>query len=460
MNPSPEGAAQSWRTVKLSDVCVSASKVNPKDDPEKEITYLDIGGIDNETLKITETKTFIGAEAPSRARQLVKDGDVLFSTVRTYLKKIAQVPEHFDGAIASTGFTVLRGSDVLDPKYLFYYVTQDAFIKPLSKIQRGTSYPAVRDSDVLAQLIQLAPLPEQRRIVARIEELFSRLDAGVAALRHAKAQLQRYRQSVLAAAVTGQLTQAWREQHPETEHAEELLERILEQRREQWSGRGKYTEAISAEPLNLDLPATWTITNIDSVISGIEAGKNFKCEERPPTEGETGLVKISAVTWGRFDELESKTVTRGDQIREEHVIHSGDFLLSRANTLELVGAPVIVDQITRHLMLSDKVLRLRFIERLERFALFWLRSKLGRKEIESRATGNQLSMRNIAQASLRAIPLPLPPLAEQHQIVAEVEARTTAIDHLEAELDRQITRASRLRQAILANAFSGEGAFV
>jgi type I restriction enzyme S subunit len=111
-------------------------------------------------------------------------------------------------------------------------------------------------------------------------------------------------------------------------------------------------------------------------------------------------------------------------------------------------------------MLSDKVLRLRFIERLERFALFWLRSKLGRKEIESRATGNQLSMRNIAQASLRAIPLPLPPLAEQHQIVAEVEARTTAIDHLEAELDRQITRASRLRQAILANAFSGEGAFV
>jgi len=76
-----------------------------------------------------------------------------------------------------------------------------------------------------------------------------------------------------------------------------------------------------------------------------------------------------------------------------------DFLLSRANTLELVGVPVIVEQINRQLMLSDKVLRFRFIERLEKFAMFWLRSKLGRKEIESRATGNQLSMRNIAQAS-------------------------------------------------------------
>lgn len=303
--------------------------------------------------------------------------------------------------------------------------------------------------------IPLAPVNEQRRIVARIEELFSRLDAGVAALRQAKAQLQRYRQSVLAAAVTGQLTQAWREQHPDTEPASELLERILEQRREQWTGRGNYREPAATQSLSLKLPSTWTITNIDSVISGIEAGKNFKCEERPPTEGETGLVKISAVTWGKFDELESKTVTRDDQIREEHVIHSGDFLLSRANTLELVGAPVIVEQITRHLMLSDKVRRFRFIERLEKFALFWLRSKLGRKEIESRATGNQLSMRNIAQASLREIPLPLPPLAEQHQIVAEVEARTTAIDHLEAELDHQLTRSNRLRQSTLRSAFCG-----
>src|SRR5690606_16190894 len=131
----------------------------------------------------------------------------------------------------------------------------------------------------------------------------------------------------------------------DTEPAEELLKRILKQRRAQWNARGKYKEPGAAEPLHLDLPSTWTITNIDSVISGIEAGKNFKCDERPPTEGETGLVKISAVTWGKFDELESKTVTKDNQIREDHVIHSGDFLLSRANTLELVGAPVIVEQI-------------------------------------------------------------------------------------------------------------------
>ena len=100
----------------------------------------------------------------------------------------------------------------------------------------------------------------------RIEELFSRLDAGVAALRHAKAQLQRYRQSVLAAAVTGQLTQAWREQHPDTEPAEELLEQILEQRREQWNGRGEYKEPPTPDDASFaDVPTAWTPCTIGQI---------------------------------------------------------------------------------------------------------------------------------------------------------------------------------------------------
>ncbi|MCF6313188.1 MAG: hypothetical protein L3J39_12125 [Verrucomicrobiales bacterium] len=120
MSEVPKG----WTESTLGDVCIKASKVNPKDEPDKEITYLDIGGIDNEALKITKTKTYTGADAPSRARQLVEEGDVLFSTVRTYLKKIAQVPAKYDGEVASTGFTVLRGGEALDSKYLFYYIIQ------------------------------------------------------------------------------------------------------------------------------------------------------------------------------------------------------------------------------------------------------------------------------------------------------------------------------------------------
>ena len=474
-NPSPEGATQGWRIAKISDFAKTTSGGTPsRANPEfytGNIPWIKSGDLNDGN--VSEATEFITKEAlKSSSAKLFPAGTLMIALYGATIGKLGILTIDAATNQAVCGIFVSEG---VETKYLFYFLLQHR--QELIKQGAGGAQPNISQGIIRDIEVPLPPLPEQRRIVARIEELFSRLDAGVAALRHAKAQLQRYRQSVLAAAVTGQLTQAWREQKvaeasrlssPDKnqrqdasatlpyESAKELLKRILKQRREQWNGRGKYTEAVSAEPLNLDFPATWTITNIDSVISGIEAGKNFKCEERPPTEGETGLVKISAVTWGKFDELESKTVTRDDQIRKEHVIHSGDFLLSRANTLELVGAPVIVEQITRHLMLSDKVLRLRFVERIEKFALFWLRSKLGRKEIESRATGSQLSMRNIAQGSLRAIPIPLPPLAEQNQILAEVAARTTAIDHLEAELDRQITRSNRLRQSTLASAFRGD----
>jgi type I restriction enzyme S subunit len=124
------------------------------------------------------------------------------------------------------------------------------------------------------------PLPEPRRIVARIEELLSRLDIGVAALCQAKAQLKRYRQSVLAAAVTGQLTQAWRERHPNSEPAEELLERILEQRREQWNGRGKYKEPAAPDISKMpEIPKAWNWARLDAICaigSGMSVSKNRK----------------------------------------------------------------------------------------------------------------------------------------------------------------------------------------
>src|SRR5207249_8155990 len=118
-----------------------------------------------------EPKNYSGADAPSRARQLVQAHDILFSTVRTYLRNIALVPEGYDGQIASTGFAVLR-ADEIQYKYLFYYCLTERFLTPLNELRRGTSYPAVRDGDVREQPIPLAPLPEQHRIVAEIEKQF------------------------------------------------------------------------------------------------------------------------------------------------------------------------------------------------------------------------------------------------------------------------------------------------
>lgn len=448
-----------WTTQKLGELGVWSGGGTPsKQKPQfwENGTIPWVSPKDMKSVSIDDTQDHITEDAvKGSATKILPKGSLLVVTRSGILQHTLPVATNSREVTLNQDLKALTPKKDVDVKYLYYALRRYEREILHTCCKAGTTVQSIEFPRLKDFPIPIAPLSEQRRIVARIEELFSRLDAGVAALRKAKAQLQRYRRSVLAAAVTGQLTQAWREQHPDTEPASVLLERVLKQRREKWRGRGKYKEPQRIGELELDLPSTWATTNIDSLISGIEAGKNFKCEERPPMGGETGLVKISAVTWGKFNELESKTVTQNDQIREEHIIHPGDFLLSRANTLELVGAPVIVGQITRRLMLSDKVLRFRFIERHEKFALIWLRSKFGRKEIESRATGNQLSMRNIGQESIRAISIPLPPHAEQIQIVAEVAVRTTAIDHMEAELNRQITRSNRLRQSTLAAVFSG-----
>ena len=247
-----------WALSTLGEVCLPAKKVRPEDCPAQEFTYLDITSIDNSTFRIDTPKIYLGKDAPSRARQRVHTGNTLFSTVRTYLKNIAMVPPEYDGQIASTGFCVLNPTSEIDSRFVFYYVQNDEFITKLNPIQRGTSYPAVRDAGVLGQIIPLPPLPEQRRIVAAIETQFTRLDASVAALRRAQANLKRYRASVLKDACEGRLVpteaELARSEGRDYEPANVLLERILAQRRARWEAqekrRGKYREPSAPDTSN------------------------------------------------------------------------------------------------------------------------------------------------------------------------------------------------------------------
>jgi type I restriction enzyme S subunit len=204
------------------------------------------------------------------------------------------------------------------------------------------------------------------------------------------------------------------------------------------------------------IPSNWNWAELGDILSGIDAGKSFKCEERPPKETEVGIVKVSAVTWGTFDEDASKTCLSAERIDPKLFIEPGDFLFSRANTIQLVGACVIVHGISRRLMLSDKILRFRLHNVVPQWLLYVLRTSWGRAEIERLATGNQESMRNIGQDRVRAIRIPLPPLAEQRRIIDKLEAHMAGLHAVESELARAQTRAARLRQAILKKAFEGK----
>ena len=204
------------------------------------------------------------------------------------------------------------------------------------------------------------------------------------------------------------------------------------------------------------LPAGWSYARLGQLLHSIEAGLNVKCEERAPGRDEAGLVKISAVTWGRFDEQQSKTLPLAIQPDERNRIHTGDLLISRANTIELVGACVIVGEIQRRLYLSDKVLRLRVHDPSKRWINYALKTPQIRKAIQSSSTGNQLSMRNIPQDKLRALEMPLAPEPEQQRIVNQLDTLLVRVQACNERFDAIPALLKRFRQTILDVATTGQ----
>ena len=204
------------------------------------------------------------------------------------------------------------------------------------------------------------------------------------------------------------------------------------------------------------MPEEWQTTNLGDFIENISSGKSYRCDERPPKEDEVGIVKVSSVTWGFFDEMQSKTCFSNDFLNVKYLIKQEDFLFSRANTLEFIGACVIVKNIEKTLMLSDKILRFVFSNDVSKeFLLYYLRSKKGRKQIETLSTGNQDSMRNIGQEKIRKIEFPYCSLKEQHKIVEEIESRLSVADKMEESITQSLQQAEGLRQSILKKAFEG-----
>lgn len=204
------------------------------------------------------------------------------------------------------------------------------------------------------------------------------------------------------------------------------------------------------------LSAGWTLVPLADLLIAVEAGKSFKCEERPPDVDEVGVVKVSAVTWGEYQEQESKTCTDSERINETLFVKPGDFLFSRANTIELVGACVIVRQVSRRVMLSDKILRFTFVgENMKPWVLNLLRSSQGRLQIESLASGNQESMRNIGQGRIGQILVPLPPSAEQNRIVEKLDELLSDLDAGVAELRTAKRKLATYRQSLLKAALEG-----
>jgi type I restriction enzyme S subunit len=214
-----------WRVLQLGDFVVKHENWDPREQPDKPFHYVDVSAVSSSSLTIESPQVIIGADAPSRARRVIKSGDTLFATVRPSLRRVAQVPPELDGQLCSTAFTVIRPDPaVADPDFVFFAVATRDFVAQVSKNQRGSGYPAVRDGDVLKQPIPVPPLPEQRAIADVLHTVRRARDATeqvIDAARELKRSLMPYlftkgprhiagAQTDLKEADWGEVPSAWR----------------------------------------------------------------------------------------------------------------------------------------------------------------------------------------------------------------------------------------------------------
>ena len=179
MDKLPNG----WKLTKIGSVIHKGRTINPKLSPNKEFTYIDISSIDNNQYKIKEPKIITGKDAPSRARKEVQIDDIVFATTRPNLKNIAIVTQNYEYPVASTGFCVLSPKkDLIESKYLFRLLLTNNLQEQIQPFIRGAQYPAISDSNIHSCLLPLPPIPEQKRIVSKIDALFERIDKSIALL--------------------------------------------------------------------------------------------------------------------------------------------------------------------------------------------------------------------------------------------------------------------------------------
>lgn len=341
-------------------------------------------------------------------------------------------------AVANT-HVVWPDADKIDRKFLWYRVNDERFWE-----RSGSAQPFVVVRKTFERDFLLPPLPEQRRIVAEIEKQFTRLEAGVAALRRVQANLKRYRAAVLKAACEGQLVPTEAELHrqrktksAQLETGAELLTRILAERRKNWTGRGQYKEPAAPDSANLPpLPEGWTWASIEQITENFDGRRvPLKSADRDKRSGQYPYYGASGV----IDDIDD-FLFDGDFLL---IAEDGANLLSRSTPIAFKASGKFWVNNHAHIVQMHGGIPLAYLE------VF-----LNGKDLTFSVTGS--AQPKLTQAAMNKIQVPLPPLAEQTRIVAEVERRLSVVEELESVVSANLQRATRLRQSILQKAFTGE----
>lgn len=442
---SHDEALGNWRSIPLSHIVKpSSEKVEPSEVPSA--WYLSLEHIEPHTRRIIGRGKATDVQS---TKTVFRAGDVLYGKLRPYLNKVT-IPD-FDG-VCSTDIFVFPQSERIDSRYLMHFLNSSAVVEYANHLSAGVQLPRISFDDLGSLEIPLPPLAEQKRIVEAIERLTARVDAARARLAAVPAILKRFRQAVLAAACSGRLTEDWREDHPETEPAQEGLSRFEHARKR---GKAKSTRRDEDEldqELMPGIPETWVYRRADTVVAAdtiITYGIVLPGPEVP--DGVPYVRQQDIQDGGILVEQLRRTTPEIAAKHSRSVLAEGDVLLCIIRHLRVATVPRGLDGAN----LTQGTVRMRPSEVVSGpYLARFLASQHAQVWMKQRHFGMSMPRINVEHA--RAIPIAVPPLAEQAEIVRRVESLMKLADAIERRVAAAHARADKLTQSILAKAFRCE----
>lgn len=440
--------------------------MNPTDHPEEVFDVWSVPGFP------TGKPDVVRGNAIGSTKQIVQAGDVLLCKINPRINRVWIVrPQSDRRQIASTEWIVVRGGDIA-PDFIKWAMTEPSFRKELLKDVTGVGGSLMRARPIsVARIgVGIAPLNEQRRIVAKIEALMARSARAKEALDAIPALLDRYRQSVLAAAFQGDLTADWRTHHPNTEPASALLTRICEERRREWERtetekkvRGKsalspsrparYPEPFEvSDTLPIMLPETWAWATVDLLTTRAQYGSSAKASRDAVG---VPVLRMGNIVDGELNFTDLRYLSHDHAEFPALLLQSGDLLFNRTNSAELVGKTAVYDGRVSPCSFASYLIRLKPIGVLPEFLSGFINSQYGRTWI-ARVVSQQVGQANVNGTKLKALAVPVPPADEQREIVARLNDAARIIGILRDRQKDAIEGLSTLNRSILAKAFRGE----
>lgn len=448
-----------WVTIKIGNISdqirgVSYTKEVAVKEPQK--GYVPILKANNINKELNFDDLVYVPKSNVKEEQLIKSLDIIVamsSGSKNLVGKAAQARFDFNGGFGAF-CGLIRVNPILNKKFIGFFFQSDKYKKNISKLSSGININNLRREHIESIEVSIPPLPEQHRIVARIEELFATLDAGIESIQKVKAQLKCYRQAVLKNAFEGKLTENWRKANKDSLEPASILLKTFNKREIKNSKIKK--EPLSVSTLSLSkLPGGWLWARIDDI--GDVSGGLTKNSKRKKNSLIMPYLRVANVYSNRLDLNEIKEIGLTIEEFQRYSLNKDDLLIVEGNgSIEQIGRVAVWDGSINPCVHQNHIIKVRFSNiQLSKYILYWLLSLNGRKQITNVASSTS-GLYTLSISKVSALFIPLAPIAEQKEIVEEIERHFSIVDQIDRIVEQTLLRSERMRQSILRKAFEGK----